>query len=312
MHTIVNAKDSVLLLTVLALSVLFGACPPEANAKMPATVAADASLIEIYAEDRFFEGPIWDPKGGNLYFTSWGAKPAKILRLDAPGRVTVWMADSKGVNGTFLSKQGTLLGAQVYGHRVVSYPFRDDGAADEKVLAENSNWNQPNDVCQTERGDIYFTDPAFSNHSQSAVYHLSPTGVVTKIITEMPVPNGIITSIDGKILYVADSHQKLWRAYPINEDGSVGAGRVFFDPDTEDRRDPDGVSIDERGNLYLTGRGGVWVVGPDGKPLGLIAVPEFCSNVTFGGPDGRTLFLTCDKKVYQLAMQVRGGLWAGQ
>ena len=70
------------------------------------------------------------------------------------------------------------------------------------------------------------------------------------------------------------------------------------------------MSIDEQGNLYFSGRGGVWVATPVGKSLGFIPVPEFCSNVTFGGADGRTLYLTCDKKVYSLAMNVRGGQFA--
>ena len=96
-------------------------------------------------------------------------------------------------------------------------------------------------------------------------------------------------------------------AHPIKDDGTVGPGELFFDPKTENRGDPDGMTIDEHGNLYFTGRGGVWAVDPAGKALGFIPVPEFCSNVTFGQEDGRTLYLTCSKKVYALEMKVRGG-----
>lgn len=85
------------------------------------------------------------------------------------------------------------------------------------------------------------------------------------------------------------------------------AEKVFFDPSNEDRREPDGMSIDEQGNVYLSGRGGVWVVGPDGKALGLIPIVEFCANVTFGGDDGKTLYMTCQDKLYSLQMKVRGG-----
>ena len=119
-------------------------------------------------------------------------------------------------------------------------------------------------------------------------------------------PNGCIASRDGRTLYVGDSERKHWRAYELSAAGEVGAGRLFFDPETENRDSPDGMTIDEHGDLYFAGRGGVWVVTPEGTPLGLIPVPEFCSNVTFGGADGKTLYLTCSKKVYQLAMQVRG------
>ncbi|MCA9018612.1 MAG: SMP-30/gluconolactonase/LRE family protein, partial [Planctomycetaceae bacterium] len=112
---------------------------------------------------------------------------------------------------------------------------------------------------------------------------------------------------DGKTLYVGDSHEKLWRSFPILEDGTVGEGRVFFDPATSRKDSPDGMSIDADGNLYLSGRGGVWVASPEGKSLGLISVPEFCSNVTFGGVDGKTLYFTCSNKVYSLKMKVKGG-----
>ena len=122
----------------------------------------------------------------------------------------------------------------------------------------------------------------------------------------MPLPNGVIASNDGKTLYVGDSHEKLWRSFPIKANGTVGEGKVFFNPETKRQDSPDGMSIDAEGNLYLSGRGGVWVASPQGKSLGLIPVPVFCSNVTFGGADGKTLFLTCSNKVYSLKMNVKG------
>ncbi len=276
---------------------------------MPRTVAEGAKLTEVYSDERFFEGPTWDPKTQKLYFTAFGSDNQQILRLDAPGKITVWLDKSQGVNGTFLTSDGRLLGAQAYGHRILSYAIGDNGPSEVKVLLENAKLHQPNDVCQAPNGNIYFTDPDFKERKTSAVYLLRPTGQAVKIITDMPLPNGIKTSLDGKTLYVADSHLKHWKAYPIQDDGTVGEGKVFFDPMNENKSDPDGLALDEEGNLYLSGRGGIWVVQPDGKPLGLIAIPEFCSNVTFGGPDGKTLYLTCSKKVYALSMKVRGAAW---
>lgn len=271
---------------------------------MPPTVREGASLGVIHEADMFFEGPVWDPVGGNLYFTA--CRQELILRWDGES-VSVWREETGGINGMFLSREGRLLGAQVFGHRVVSLEPGDPASAEIQTLAEDESWNQPNDVCQSPQGDIYFSDPSWSDHSKSAVYRLSRQGEVTRVISDMAVPNGLITSLDGRTLYVGDSHRKHWRAYPIHDDGSVGEGRLFLDPPTEDRSDPDGMTIDERGNLYLSGRGGVWVVSPSGEPLGLIPVPEFCSNVTFGGPEGDQLFLTCRGRVYRLAMNVRGG-----
>ena len=274
---------------------------------MPETVAPDAVLTEVYAADRFFEGPTWDRKGQHLYFTSFSGDNQQIMRLDGPGQATVWMDQTQGVNGTYRSLDGRLLGAQALGHRVVSYAFGTDSPEDAKTLIASDLWHQPNDICQTPNGDIYFTDPDFQKRETSFVYRLSQDGELAKVVTDMHVPNGVIASNDGHTLYVGDSHLKLWRSYPIHEDGMVGAGRVFFDPQTENRASPDGMSIDENGNLYLSGRGGVWVAGPQGESLGLIAIPEFCSNLTFGGSDGMTLFMTCSKKVYSLQMNVRGG-----
>ena len=281
-----------------------------ADAPTPSTVARGAVLVEVFSSAAFHEGPTWDPVTGKVYFTAFfsGEKPnQQIIRLDKPGQGTVWLDKSEGVNGTWLSLKGGLLGAQAYGHRLMSYRIGSKGPTRARVLAIDGKWNQPNDVCQSPNGNIYFTDPDFANRKTSKVFLLEPDGSVTKIIDDMPVPNGLITSNDGKTLYVGDSHRKLWRSYPIKDDGTAGAGKDFFVPDTENTSSPDGMSIDEQGNLYFTGRGGVWVASPAGKSLGLIPTKEFCSNVTFGGRDGKTLYLTCSKKVYSLAMSVAGG-----
>lgn len=275
-------------------------------AELPSTVAPGAKPVVVYQDDRYFEGPSWDPKTQSLYFTAFG-KTTQILRLDRPGKVTVWLDRTDGVNGTYLAKDGRLLGAQVNGHRVLSYAIGPNGPRDTRVLYRNPGLNQPNDVCQAPNGDLYFSDPDFATLKKSAVYLLRPSGDAVKVIADMPLPNGLKTSLDGKTLYVSDSYQKLWRSYPIHADGTLDKGAVFFNPDVSDRSDPDGMAIDAEGNLYCTGRGGVWVVRPDGHSLGLIPFPDFCSNVTFGGADGKTLFVTGSKKVSSLQMTVRGG-----
>lgn len=277
----------------------------------PDTVAPGAELVEVYADGMFFEGPTWEPTGGRLYFTAWGGPTVSVLRLDGGGRASVWIADARGANGTFLAHDGRLLGAQVHDHRVISYGFGDAGPVDARVLAEDATWNQPNDVCQAPNGDIYFTDPDFAKRATSAVYRLGADGAVAGVISDMAVPNGLITSLDGRTLYVGDSHYRWWRAYPIDDEGRVGDGRVFHIADAVAQPQPDGMTIDEHGNLYFTGGPGVCVVDPGGRSLGMITIAEFASNVTFGGDDGRTLFITCKGKVYALAMRVRGGFGRG-
>ena len=294
----------------LVICLLAGVTAGAADAPLPSTVAKKAALVEVFASEAFHEGPVWDPVTGKVYFTAFfsGEKPnQQIIRLDGVGRGTVWLDKTEGVNGTWLAGNGRMLGAQAYGHRLMSYKIGANGPSDARALAVNMKWNQPNDVCQTPNGNIYFTDPDFANRKTSKVFLLKPDGSVSRIIDDMPVPNGVVAANDGKTLYVGDSHRKLWRSYPIKGDGTVGGGKDFFNPDTKNDSSPDGMSIDEQGNLYLTGRGGVWVASAKGASLGLIPTPEFCSNVTFGGKDGRTLYLTCSKKVYSLAMNVRGG-----
>jgi gluconolactonase len=288
------------------------AAPP-----VPPTVVPGARLVSVFSDDRFFEGPAWDPQSKKLYFTAFGRdkndafekEKTQILRLDAPGKAFVWLDKTEGVNGMYLANDGRLVGAQAFGHRLLSLEIGPNGPANTKVLLHDTKLHQPNDVAQSPSGDFYFTDPDFAGKKTSVVYLLNTKGEVKRIIHDMQVTNGIKVSNDGRTLYVADDGPSNWRSYPILADGTVGPGKLFFDPPVpmEKRAPPDGMSIDEMGNLYLSGSGGVWVVDRFGGLLGFIAIPEFCSNVTFGGDDGKTLYLTCAKQVYSLAMNVRGG-----
>lgn len=277
------------------------------NFPMPSTAVEGAQLVTQYeAKKTFFEGPAWDPKTNKLYFTAFAGPKTQILRLDAPGKVHVFLDDAKGVNGMFLGKDGRLIGAQVYTHKVVSIGIGENGPTDIKDLYHNPKLIQPNDVCQAPNGNIYFTDPDFDQKKRSAVYLLTPQGAAKVVVSDMEITNGVRTSLDGKTLYVSDDGPRNWRAYPIQEDGTVGPGHVFFDPPTANKGEPDGMGLDELGNLYVSGRGGVWAVDPHGKSLGFIPIPEFCSYASFGGTDGKTLFFACQDKIYSLQMKVRG------
>ena len=271
---------------------------------LPPQVAPGAGLEVVHAERKFFEAPVWDPAGGKLYFDAY-KKVDMLVRLDAPGTVTT-MPATEGVGGTFLGRDGRLLAADCRRHRILSFRLGSDGLSDMQVLAADASWRQPNDLCQTLRGDIYFTDPDFNARRNGAVYHLSPAGQVRKAVAHLPCPNGIIGSPDGRTVYVSDTDRKEWWAFPVLRDGSLGRGKLFFKPRSTSSRGPDGMTVDEKGNVYLTGLGGVWVVTPAGRALGFVPVPEFASNVAFGGADGRTLFITCGRKVYGLRMRVRG------
>jgi gluconolactonase len=279
---------------------------------LPATVSDGAKPVEVYSANIWFEGPAWDKAAKKLYFTAYFKKDKKpvtqILRLDEPGKVTVWMDNAKDINGTCLGQDGRLYGAQNDTHSIVSMKIGADGPEDFKAVFHDDKLNQPNDVRQAPNGDFYFTDPEFKTH-KSAVYLLKADGKATPIISDLPAPNGITVSNDGKTLYVSDSEEKAWHSYPIKADGTVGEGKLFFKPEKAAAKNPDGMTIDENGNLYCTGCGGLWVVTPEGKELGFLPFTELTSNCCFGGEDGKTLFITCGNKVYSLQMKVRGALF---
>ncbi len=279
---------------------------------LPPTVVPGATLKVEYTDGRFFEGPSWDKSINKLYFTAFDKANEQVLRLESTGSVYVWMDHTQGLNGTYFSRDGRLLAAQAFGHNLLSIKTGPDGPSEVKSLAstfEGVPFLQPNDVAESPTtGGIYFSDPNFKGKTRSAVYYLAPNGTLRRIIENLKLPNGLEVSNDGTTLYVSDSFEKRIYSYPIGTDGGVDQSQVkiFFDPQTENMSDPDGMCTDALGNLYFAMRGGVWVVSQAGKQLGFIPVPEFCSNVTFGGSDGQTLFITCDKKLYSLAMSVKG------
>ncbi len=278
-------------------------------------IAPGATLQQVYsATSVFFEGPTYDPARGNLYF-SRRTSPMQLLRLDSPGSASVWMSDSNSGNGTCLSLEGRLLVAEEVPARICSYRIGASVPEDRQVLATPAK--KPNDLCQLTNGNIYFTCPDWgTTPANQGVYLLEPNGVMTLVKNGLYQPNGVVASIDGTKLYVSESASgpgggnsyKRWWVYPINANGTLGTGSVFFQPGSPPNyNDPDGMTIDEYGNLYFTGMGGVWIVSPAGVQLAMISVTQATSNVTFGGPDNRTLFITCQDKVYSLAMNVRGG-----
>ncbi len=279
-------------------------------------IVEDAELVEVYSsEDTYFEGPTWDPATNKLYFTN--RTDNQLLRLDSPGSVTVWMSGTPYTNGTFLSLEGRLLTADENPKQISSHQIGASGPEDSQVIAGGTD-KKPNDLCQTENGNIYFTGPDWSTGpADQGVYLLEPDNTVTRVASGLYQPNGIIASNDGTKLYVAESSSsnttwKRWWVFPINPDGTLGTGAVFFKPTSPpSNNDPDGMTIDERGNLYFAGLGGIWIVSPQGEQLEMVPVPEFCSNTTFGGPENKTLYITCEDKVYSLQMNVHGGGFLG-
>jgi len=264
-------------------------------------VAPGVAATKLAGDFRFTEGPAADADG-NVYFTD--IPNNRILKWSTDGKLSVYKVKTGGANGLFFDAAGNLVACAGGNRMVVMYPA-DGGTT--RVLAdgyEGRRFNSPNDLWIDPQGGIYFTDPRYGNRDGMEmgehVYYIRPGGAgIVRVIDDMTRPNGIIGTPDGKTLYVADhGGQKIWR-YRIRSDGSLTDKRLFAQIDC------DGMTLDERGNVYVTSDA-VVVYRQDGTELARIKVPEKPANVCFGGPEHMTLFITARTSLYAVPMLVRG------
>jgi gluconolactonase len=280
----------------------------------------------------FTEGPVWVPEGeGYLLFSD--PNNNVIYRLTREGDVQIYMTKSgytgedigeygqPGANGLTLDQQGRLTVAQHGNRRVIR--IEKNGLT--TVLAdrfEGKRLNSPNDLVYRSDGTLFFTDPPFGlpkahRDSRRELPHYGVYSVkdsqVRLVNKDFTGPNGLAFSPDEQFLYVGnwDETNKVVKRYPVNEDGTLGEGDVFFDMTSAPGHDAiDGVKVDERGNVYVSGPGGLWIIDRHGRHLGTVRGPEHPHNMAWGGADGRTLFLAAQTGIYSLRLNVAGaGAW---
>lgn len=263
----------------------------------------------------FVEGPASDA-AGNLYFTD--IPNNRIHKLAADGTLSVFAEPSGHCNGLMVVGD-RLLACEMDG-RLKQYSLTD---AKETALAdkfEDKRFNAPNDLVIDQAGGIYFTDPRFRApdpwpQKKECVYYRAADGSVTRLIDDRTAPNGVILSPDEKTLYVVPSlEQKMW-AYPVESPGKLGAGKVLCEVKQKDGQSGgggDGLTVDTKGNLYITTALGLQVFDPAGKALGIISIPEQPANVSFGGPDRRTLFVTARTSLYTVETEATGHVFPGK
>jgi gluconolactonase len=309
--------------------------PEPSKASLPTELLAPGAGIVVAARTSFLEGPAVDA-AGDLYFSD--IINNRILRMTPAGAVSVFREDSGRTNGNTFDSRGRLISCEGAeqgpgGRRRV---VRTDMTTGEVTVLtdryDGKRYNSPNDVCVDPQGRIWFTDPYYMEDRSpleldvEAVYRIDLDGKVARVLgpPEIERPNGLAITPDGRTLYLNDSHsrpggnRKVW-AFTIAPDGSLGGRRLVFD--FGKGRGGDGLRLDERGNLWVAGGillprnkgetadvpAGVYVISPEGKLLGRIPIPEdVTTNLAFGGPDRKTLYVTSGKAIFKIPLSVEG------
>ncbi|WP_215224524.1 SMP-30/gluconolactonase/LRE family protein [Echinicola shivajiensis] len=291
------------LFILLALLTAIFSCKTSEKSLYPANASPNL-VAEGFA---FTEGPAVAPNG-DVYFTDQPNN--RIHRWSAEtGDVSIYMENAGRANGLYFDNQGNLLACADEKFQL----WQIDKNKAIKVLAdgfEARDFNGPNDLWVDQKGGIYFTDPYYQrpywertemDMDSQRVYYRSPNDQEVQVVADHFIrPNGIIGTNDGKTLYIADIGDKKTYKYPVQKDGKLGKPELFVSMGS------DGMTIDEKGNVYLTGNG-VTIFNPKGEQIGHIPVPQkWTANVTFGGKDRKTLFITASNAVYTMKMNIQG------
>ncbi|MEO8679127.1 MAG: SMP-30/gluconolactonase/LRE family protein [Vicinamibacterales bacterium] len=299
---------------------------------LDAVLAPDVKIERIAKGFAFTEGPMWHQ--GALWFSD--LRGNKMYRLSPDGKLRVMLEKAGGVDGfaaggnggsnaMVADKDGTVLMMQHSARRIVRL---DDKLALTPFLTayEGKRFNSPNDLVFAPDGALYFTDPPygmFNPASPNADLDKDPRrqiafngvyrdkdGTVTAVITDLPRPNGLAFSPDGKILYVANSENPsaVYR-YDVKPDGTLGTRKLVADL-TKETGDgvPDGLKVDSQGNLWTSGQGGFRIYSPKGELLGQIILPEVAANLAWGGAEGRTAYFTGSTSIYRMTLKIPGHL----
>jgi gluconolactonase len=308
-------------------------------------VAPDAKVELVKGGFGFTEGPGWmaEGKSGYLLFTDI---PGNVVwKLTPDGKASVYLDnvgyqgpevwrwggiqnngfdrnDQRfeefamiGADGLTVDRQGRLILATFGGRSLM----RIEKNGKRTVLADSYQGHRfggPNDVVVKSDGAIYFTDTygSFRLREKDPRKELDFTGVymwkdgkLSLLVKDMPMVNGLAFSPDEKYLYVNGSRENYVNRYEVKPDGTLTNGKLFIDMSKETERGvTDGLRVDTKGNLYETGPGGVWIISPDGKHIGTIRAPEQATNVGFGDPDKKTLYIAARTGIYKIRVLTPG------
>jgi gluconolactonase len=271
------------------------------------------------------EGPLWHPSG---YVTFVDLAGSRLLRWEPNGSVTVVRENTGEGNGCTLDRQGDLIMCEGADHRRITRMDKDGTVTTIAECWQGKRFNKPNDVVCRSDGSIFFTDPGLRVPAElreigfSGVFRIDQAGSVHLATDACEYPNGLAFSPDESILYVAISrldercfgevergevctHRRI-RAFDVAPDGTLSNNRVFCDMSSAEPGVPDGMKVDTKGRVFCVGSGGIWVIAPSGKVIGIARMPEVVRNLAFGGPDFRTLYLTPRGSLAKLEVKTPG------
>ncbi len=275
------------------------------------------------------EGPIWNKAGGYLLFSDiprnaivkWTPDEGMRIWMQPSGYSGVrWYSDEPGSNALTYDSEGRLVMCE-HGDRRISRIEHSGGKMTLCDSFEGKRLNSPNDLVYKSNGDLYFTDPAYGLPDRyedtvnrelpfCGVFRVTPDREVTLLTDELRAPNGLAFSPDESALYVGQSgeHEPKWMRYPVKPDGTLGSGDVFYAVSAEEDRmpgSPDGFKVDEQGNLFATGPGGIYVFNPAGKLLGRLETGERTANLAWGD-GGSTLYVCAHMLLCRIQTRTKG------
>jgi gluconolactonase len=292
---------------------------------LDAIVPAKATIERVAGGFKWPEGPVW-VHSGFLFFSE--IPSAVIDKWTPDGKVTTYLGPAEftmkdvaaaavpGTNGLTLDKQGRLTICD-QGNRRITRLEKDGHFTMLADRYQGKRFNSPNDLVYKSDGSLYFTDPPYALEKQdddpkkelpfNGVFRIAG-GKVTLLIRDLTRPNGIAFSPDEHYLYVDNSEpQRLYMRYEVKPNETLGPGKVFYDlASTPGKNLPDGMKVDQKGNVYATGPGGIWIFSPEGKHLGTVRLPEIASNCAWGDPDGKTLYITASTGLYRIHLNIPG------
>lgn len=277
-------------------------------------IDADAQVEKLGTGCQFTEGPVWNARGKYLLFSDI---PADQMKKWTPQEgIANFRVPSGKSNGLTYDRQGRLIACE-HANRRVSRTEADGTVFTLASHYQGKRLNSPNDVMVKSDGSIYFSDPpyglsaAYGTEGQQelpyqGVYRLSPDGkTLTLLVDDFDKPNGLCFSPDEQLLYINDTARMHIRVFQVKVDGTIDQGRVFAEEKGEGGV-PDGMKVDARGNVYVTGPGGIWILSPKGEHLGTVAVPEGTSNLAWTGPQWKSLIITACTSIYRVECKVAG------